>query len=140
MKLLHALPLVLSSALALPTLPAHALDLTLEVLDVRSDQGLVAAALYAAPDSWMKQPLKGARSAAAAGKVVLVFRGLEPGRYALSALHDENGNGRLDSNVVGMPLERYGFSRDARGQMGPPRFDDAAVELSADTTLSITLR
>lgn len=132
---LAAIAIALAAAL-----PAHALDLTVELLDARSDQGFVAAALYASAESWMKQPLKGGRAAATAGKVVLVFRDLAPGRYALAAQHDENGNGRLDSNVVGIPTERYGFSRDTRRPMGPPTFDDAAVDLQADTTIIITLR
>ena len=46
----------------------------------------------------------------------------------------------LGTNPVGLPIERYGFSRDARGMMGPPKFADAAVDLQADTTITITLK
>jgi len=54
-----------------------------------------------------------------------------PGVYAVAAIHDRNGNGRLDTNLLGMPKEPYGFSRAARGRFGPPSFEDAAfvVEL-----------
>ena len=129
--LLAALLLALGSA-------ARAFDLTVEVLNARSGQGTVDGALFGGTDNWLRQPLQGARQPAGA-KVVLVYRDLPAGRYALSVFHDENGNGKLDANVAGIPLERYGFSRDARGPMGPPSFADAAVDLRADTTFTINL-
>ncbi len=72
--------------------------------------------------------------------MLLIYRDLPAGRYALSLFHDENGNGKLDSNVAGIPIERYGFSRDARGRMGAPDFDAAAIELQGDTTITVHLR
>ncbi|MFY9514668.1 MAG: DUF2141 domain-containing protein [Rubrivivax sp.] len=118
---------------------AQALDLTVEVLNTRSNQGLVNVALYAGADTWLKAPAA-AQRVAVGDKTLLVFRGLAAGSYAVSLFHDENGNGKMDSNAVGMPIERYGFSRDARGMMGPPAFADAAVELQADTQIGITLK
>lgn len=118
---------------------AHAYDLTVEVVNTRSAQGTVAGALYNAPATWLKTALHGERRPAAA-KVVLVYHDLPAGSYALSVFHDENGNEKLDSNIAGIPTERYGFSRDARGHMAAPSFSDAAIDLQADTTLTIHLR
>ena len=50
------------------------------------------------------------------------------GRYLVVVTHDQNGNDTLDTNVLGLPTEAYGFSRDARGSFGPPSFDDAAFD------------
>jgi uncharacterized protein (DUF2141 family) len=118
---------------------ARALDLTVEVNNARSAQGTVDGALFGAGSSWLREPLKGERQPAAA-KVLLVYRDLPAGAYALSVFHDENGNGKLDANVAGIPLERYGFSRDAHGRMGPPSFADAVIDLQADTAITINLR
>lgn len=118
---------------------AQALDLTVEIKGAANTEGHVSAALFGAAEGWLKQPLVGQRQPAG-DSVRLVFRNLQPGRYAVSALHDENMNGKLDSNPIGMPIERYGFSRNARGQFGPPSFADAAFELTTDQTLVITLR
>lgn len=120
---------------------ASAADLTVEVQGARSAQGSVAGALFTSGPGWLKpgQAVQG-QFVPAADKVVLLFRGLAPGRYAVSAYHDENGNAKLDANVVGMPTEPYGFSRDAQGRMGPPAFDDAAVDVQADTTVTVQLR
>lgn len=130
--------LLAAGALCAVAAGAHAFDLTVEVVDARSDKGMVMGALYGA-DNWMKAPLQGERQAAGP-KAVLVYRNLQPGQYALSVFHDENGNGKLDTNPAGIPLERYGFSRDAAGRMGPPAFADAAVDVRADTTITIHLR
>jgi uncharacterized protein (DUF2141 family) len=53
---------------------------------------------------------------------------------------DENGNGKLDTNLVGMPTERYGFSNDAKGNRGAPEFDAAAIAVDADLQAVIHLR
>jgi uncharacterized protein (DUF2141 family) len=59
----------------------------------------------------------------------VVFTHLRPGRYAVIVLHDENGNGGLDRNLLGVPVEAYGFSNGAEGFLGPPSFAAAAVTL-----------
>lgn len=59
----------------------------------------------------------------------LNFAGVQPGSYALMVYHDENGNGQLDKAANGMPLEGYGFSRNARGHWGPPSFEDARFDI-----------
>lgn len=130
---------LLASLLALGANAAHALDLTVEVTGARSNQGEVLAGLFADAELWLKKPLRGER-VVAGERVLLVFRDLPAGRYALSVIHDENSNGKLDSNMLGMPIERLGFSRDAKGNMGPAKFDDAALLLDADTTVKVTLQ
>lgn len=120
---------------------AHAADLTVEILGTRSQQGSVAAALFAGSAGWLKpdQAVQG-QFVPAAGKVVVLFRGLAPGRYAVSAYHDENNNAKMDMNAASLPIEPYGFSRNAQGHMGPPAYDDAALDLQSDATIQIHLR
>ena len=65
------------------------------------------------------------------GTARLSFPGLAPGRYALRVFADENGNGKLDTNLMGMPTERYGFSNDAKGNRAAPGFDAAALQVNA---------
>jgi uncharacterized protein (DUF2141 family) len=68
------------------------------------------------------------------------FKDLPPGQYAAVVFQDFNGNGKLDKNFLGIPKEPYGFSNDARGSAGPPKFSDAAVTLSPDGTTKIELK
>jgi uncharacterized protein (DUF2141 family) len=46
----------------------------------------------------------------------------------VSVVHDENFNGKLDTNFIGMPREGVGASNDAKGHMGPPKFSAAAFQ------------
>ena len=62
-------------------------------------------------------------------EITFHFSDLPPGEYAASAFVDSNGNAKLDSNFIGKPTEPYGFSRDARGLMGPPSFAEAAFRI-----------
>ena len=63
------------------------------------------------------------------GAAVWQVENLQPGTYAVAVYHDLNGNGELDRTTLGPPDEPYGFSNDARGTFGPPKFDKAAIEI-----------
>lgn len=64
-------------------------------------------------------------------KAKCVFEKIPLGTYAVSAYHDSNGNGELDTNWLGIPKEGVGASNNAKGSMGPPKFDDAKFELTS---------
>jgi uncharacterized protein (DUF2141 family) len=81
----------------------------------------------------------GARQAVSSDSVDVVFTGLEDGTYAIKLYHDENGNGELDRNMIGIPSEGYGFSNNP-SSMGPPDFEAARFAVSGDTRISISLR
>jgi len=53
---------------------------------------------------------------------------LEPGRYAVQVVQDRDSDGKLDTNMLGIPSEPVGFSRNAVGRFGPPKFDSAAFD------------
>jgi uncharacterized protein (DUF2141 family) len=68
------------------------------------------------------------------------FREIAPGRYAVSVYHDENSNGKLDTNFLGIPREGVGASNNARGHMGSPKFDAAAFPFAGGRlNLTITI-
>jgi uncharacterized protein (DUF2141 family) len=82
----------------------------------------------------------GLRLPAHKGAVTGVFADLPAGNYAVAVFHDENGNGKLDANLLGMPTEGYGFSNDAHGNFGPPGFADAKIALDgSNRTITIHL-
>ncbi len=81
------------------------------------------------------------RVVAAAGDTAeLLIPNLPAGEYAVSVFADINGNGRLDRNLIGMPSEPVGISRNAKGRFGPPKFADAAFTVGDGlTTQSIRI-
>jgi uncharacterized protein (DUF2141 family) len=66
------------------------------------------------------------------GDVELLFGDLAAGEYAVMLFHDENGNQKMDSNLLGIPTEGYGFSNEAKGRFGPPKFSEMKVIIGAD--------
>ena len=120
---------------------AHAADLTIEIAGMKDAKGKVLVAVYNRAEDFLKQPTRTAAVDAQTGKVKLVIADLPPGDYALSVFQDKNGNGELDTNLIGMPIEPYGFSNDAAGNYGPPSFEQSVVHLlAAGRQLTINLR
>lgn len=114
---------------------AGAADLSIEVSGHQTSGGKVRAALFNDAASFLGTPFRAAEVVASGEPAVLVFRDLPAGVYAVSAYQDDNGNNKLDRGLFNIPSERYGFSRDARGDGGPPKFRDAQVELREPSAL-----
>jgi uncharacterized protein (DUF2141 family) len=136
--------LATAAVLVVPPLPAGASELRVTVEGIRSAHGTILIGLYDTAESFDKaveaSDKEGflidpdrfgavALRANAAMKSAVVFSNLEPGRYAAVAFHDENGNGKLDRNLLGIPAEPYGFSNNVNGFLSPPSFDDAIMVL-----------
>lgn len=65
---------------------------------------------------------------------------LPKGKYALALVHDVNGNGKIDTNLFGIPTEPYGFSNNPKIRFGPPSFQESAVAVSQAMQLDIVLK
>ena len=108
-------------------------DVTIKVTDLRSAKGVVRACMTTDPGKFPKcRGVAGAHSAVvpAGDSATLTFTGVKPGTYAIALLHDENDNGKADRALMMMPTEGFGFSRDAKVSMGPPKFKAAAFEVN----------
>ena len=91
---------------------------------LRDRGGVVRCGLFRKA-SWLKSPLATATARADRATALCVFEKIPPGIYGLSAFHDKNNNGKLDTNLLSIPSEDYGASNNARGTFGPPSFEDA---------------
>jgi uncharacterized protein (DUF2141 family) len=68
-----------------------------------------------------------------------VIPGMPDGEYAVTVFQDLNDNGELDTSSIGFPREPYGFSNDARGTFGPPKFRKAKFNVNGNTDIRIKL-
>ncbi len=120
--------------------PATGYTLTVSVEGVRSDAGKIMAQLLKADGTTGKAIEAGGQFAAAKpGTLTLSFAGLEAGDYGVRLFHDEDGDGDLKTNLIGMPKEGFGFSNRALAKFGPPSFDEMKVSVAADTTTGAVL-
>ena len=106
--------------------------LQVTVKNFKDSGGSVRVGLFNNSKDFLKKGLDGKVAPFRADSVTVVFEGLEPGEYAVSVFHDRNDNGKLDTNVVGIPREGFAFGNNAMGLFGPPSFDKAKVTLKRE--------
>lgn len=129
-----AVPSILISMLL--ALSAHAAAATVEVrVSAVGPKGKVSVAVCDR-ERFLKDCAYSASVAAQPGTTTVTVADVPPGTWAVLAYQDENDNGKLDRNLIGIPSENYGFSRDAAGRFGPPKFEAAAIEVGEGTTVA----
>ncbi len=118
--------------------------LTVDVSGVKERKGKLQAALFNTaegfPDS---KPFRAeVLNITEQNKLQVVFKDVPPGSYAVAVYHDKNGNGKLDKNLLGIPVEDYGFSNDTRGtRLSAPSFEDTQMQLTGQPAqVSIEVR
>ena len=100
---------------------------------LHSDRGQVVCALFGAADDFPKRIDRAFARVAAqitSGRATCEFQRVPAGVYAVSVFHDENLNGRLDTNWLGIPREGVGASNNPKPRMGPPKFAAAEFQHS----------
>jgi uncharacterized protein (DUF2141 family) len=115
-----------------------------QVLGIRNSTGSVACALFESPAGFPTEFLQSATNImmikVRSTKARCDFEDIPPGIYAIAAIHDENLDGKLATNWVGLPTEGYGFSNDATASLGSPSFDAASFSYDGrnlDLTISL---
>lgn len=111
------------------------------VSGIEQQEGNILVAIFDSDDSFLKKdywsrlyPLSSENS------MHILIENLPEGEYAVSVVHDQNGNGLLDTNFLGIPKEPFGFSNNPRLKLGPPSFSDSKFfHRGEGTTLDIVL-
>jgi uncharacterized protein (DUF2141 family) len=117
-------------------------DVGVLVSGIGSGQGEIECRLYSGENGFPYDDgdlVQTVRYPAGAELITCTFPGVEPGRYAVSVLHDENGNGTLDKSFMGFPKEAWGVSNNVRPQRRSPRFLEASVSISEDRLASFEI-
>ncbi len=115
-----------------------------KILNIRNNIGTVACALFESPVGFPIEFLHSATNV----MVIKIrdtqarcdFEDIPQGTYAMAVIHDENMNGKLETNLLGIPTEGYGFSNDAKGLVGAPSFSAASFPYDGqnlDLTMSL---
>ena len=118
---------------------AHAQDaasdsasVTVTFTGIQTPTGAIMAGVYDSEAAFSGgKPLQGVRIEVAGGEAAATLTGLAPGRYAIKAYHDIDGDGLMATNPFGMPTEPYAFSNNAKGQFGPAKWGGASFDVPA---------
>jgi uncharacterized protein (DUF2141 family) len=114
-------------------------DLTIHISGLNSNKGTLVVAVYDQKDAFLKKHFISNSVKIKYKKSIVTFKNLPKGEYAVSFLHDKNDNKKMDTNFFGVPKEDYGCSNNAKGFMGPPKYEDAKFQLTANKTVEIKI-
>ena len=112
------------------------------VSGLRNNNGDVRCGLFNSAATFPKngQEFQGAQAAIVNQAATCTFNNVPPGLYAVAYFHAEKGETTLRTGMFGQPEQGYGFSRDAKGSMGPPSFNAAAYNYSGgNVTFPVTI-
>ena len=122
-----------------PAAEARSATVSVQVTDIASAKGQLMISLCDQTTFGKGRCQFNAKVPARRGSIVVRFANVPNGRWAAAVYHDENGNGALDRNGLGIPTEGGGFSRDARGKYGWPTFADAAMAVGGGSVIPVSL-
>jgi uncharacterized protein (DUF2141 family) len=129
-----SIAILICASIALPQITPAAAKGSIRVIvkNMANDKGAVRIALFNSEETYSgktSEPLRKAETKISGKRAEYVLTDLPYGEYAIKLFHDENGNGILDKNFVGIPNEDYAFSNNAKGSFGPAKYAKAKFKL-----------
>ncbi|MEI7823727.1 MAG: DUF2141 domain-containing protein [Chlorobiaceae bacterium] len=128
----------------IPTPPIQFGSITVHITGLKNVTGMLGVSLFNSKNGF---PGKHEKAYATELKKVtattdrVFFEHLPYGTYAVSIMHDENSNGKLDTNFIGIPKEGVGVSNNPKVGMGGPKFKDSVFTLNTkEIELTIPMR
>ena len=118
-------------------------EIAINVSGLRTDKGKCLLYLFNNKKGFPTDATRAIKTATITisnGKSTIIMKDIADGEYAITIIHDENDNGNLDTNFLGMPKEGVGVSNNAKGKMGPPGYEDSKFQLeNKSMILNITM-
>jgi uncharacterized protein (DUF2141 family) len=105
--------------------------LDIEITGIRNNKGNIMLQLFDENEKVLNQE----KGPITDNKCKFSFTNLIAGKYAVRYYHDENQDGRMETNLVGKPTEGYGFSNNVTRKFGPPSFEKWLFEMKRDTLI-----
>ena len=107
----------------------------IKVAGLHSGKGQVRIAVFNSSEKWLgEQPVYSSTINVDSQSVTWKIYDVPYGDYGIAVFHDENKNGKMDKNFVGIPLEPYGFSNNVRVTLGPPTWEKSKFVVKGSTT------
>ncbi|MDX1651480.1 MAG: DUF2141 domain-containing protein [Brumimicrobium sp.] len=116
--------------------------ITIKVKGISEVKGTIMLAFYENSKDFMNTEKADLAKeiAVKSSEMTITFSGLKNGKtYAFGIYHDKNNNRKLDTNFLGIPQEKYAFSKNAMGTFGPPDFDEASFVSKPNQQMEVSL-
>ena len=142
MRPVHITLLIIAALLGAMKTMAQQYKITVTITGLHSDKGNLYLSLYHSAEGYPKKASAAFRlsfTSISNGRATIILDDIPQGVYAIACYHDENNNGKLDTNFFGIPVEGTGASNNARGSLGPPKFRDAKFMVNSDTSQTIKI-
>jgi uncharacterized protein (DUF2141 family) len=118
--------------------------LTVEIDGLKNKEGQVCASLFANSQGFPSQRDRVLQSQCIKITdipLLLTFNNLKAGNYAVAIMHDKNSDRILNRNIIGIPVEGFGFSSNPEVKTRAPKFGEAAFLVAGpDTNIQIMLK
>lgn len=122
------------------TFASDDITLRVEVVGAKPSSGQIVLSLFDSATHHLKKPLVSLRqNVDAKGKASFQLSGLDDALYSVSVFYDEDQDGKLNTNFIGIPTELVGFSNNAKGRFGPPTFEQTKIRASSGRPIKIHL-
>jgi uncharacterized protein (DUF2141 family) len=122
--------------------PVRTYDLTITIPNIKNTKGGIHVSVYSSKNKseftkiGQEYKVLDFKAESAAGKYVI--KGLPEGEYAIAIYHDENGDKKCNTNIIGIPKEGYGFTRITK-LLSTPKFDDSKILVNKNISVPISL-
>ncbi|SNS76416.1 Uncharacterized conserved protein, DUF2141 family [Ekhidna lutea] len=125
--------MLFTSVIAVAAIAQNPCELIVKVKNIKEIKGSLKIAIYDHEAHFLSKEIMSDGKSIEENEMKFTFKGLGKGIYAISIYQDENDNGKLDANFMGIPSEPYAFSNNAKGMFGPPSFEDCQFEVIGGT-------
>jgi uncharacterized protein (DUF2141 family) len=107
------------------------IKLNIEITGIRNNTGNIMLQLFGENEEVISAEMSQIKDSTC----LMEIKNLNPGKYAVRYYHDENLNGKMETNIYGKPTEGYGFSNNVTGKHGPPPFEKWLFTIRQDTVI-----
>ncbi|SHH03844.1 Uncharacterized conserved protein, DUF2141 family [Flavobacterium micromati] len=131
--------LIVSTLLLTASFAFSQVTINVEVNGLKNNKGQVMIGIYNSEKTFLEKTFRGNVALIKNNKATATFANMPAGEYAISVFHDENSNGKLDVNFMGIPKEEYAASNGAKGFMGPPKYIDAMFKANENKMIVLKI-
>ena len=141
MHLIFLLFIFLITPQSVPTTENPNVEVTIE--GIRSEEGFIQIGTFRDNESFeesnAERELVFSKKGLKGGMLKVTLE-LKPGRCGISVLDDENGDGKMEYNFIGIPREGFGFSDYYHTGFSRPVLDDFDLDIPASGMIKVRVK